>query len=100
MKFRMIVISKEIIEDSLVLQLNTINSKGKPITKGRNAAFMELWLPNLKSLNKAIEENITVFNVDFDVDYRMTYKNSKMRKKRHSDIVMNKAHSDSEKVGE
>ena len=77
MKYKMLVVNKEIIENSLVVHLNTVNSKGKPITKGRNSVFIEVWLPNFKSLNEGIKENITVFNVEFNIDYNLTRKNMK-----------------------
>ena len=73
----MLVVNKEVIESSLVVQLNTVNSKGKPITRGSNSVFVELWLPNFKSLNEAIKENITVFNVEFNIDHNLTRKNMK-----------------------
>ena len=77
----MLVIDKEVMGDSLVLQLNSVNSKNKAIVRGKNSIFMELWLPNFKSYRENIIKDATVFDIEINTDFERTYKNLKKLEK-------------------
>jgi hypothetical protein len=48
MKFK--VIDVERIKKDLIIYLNSIDEKGKAITKGENSWFIELWRPKILGL--------------------------------------------------
>jgi hypothetical protein len=49
MKFKVIDVDE--IEGELVIEFNSIDEKGKAITRGENAWFIELWRPKTFGLN-------------------------------------------------
>jgi hypothetical protein len=60
MKFK--VVDVEEIEGDIVIYFNSVNERGKAMTKGKNSWFIELWRP--KVLGLCVKKG-DIFEIDF-----------------------------------